>query len=90
MTPFNAACCWPSSPWARTRASGLATGEHGEREAALRHVRRDFITIDNLRTAVTKLVNATFAARDTAWWGRGTACASDYVDTHCASIVGFA
>jgi hypothetical protein len=55
----------------------VATGEHGESEAALRHVRRHFITVDNLRAAVTKLVNATFAARDTAWWGRGNACASD-------------
>ncbi|MFJ1930471.1 MULTISPECIES: Tn3 family transposase [unclassified Streptomyces] len=55
----------------------VATGEHGETEAALRHVRRHFITVDNLRAAVTKLVNATFAARDTEWWGRGTACASD-------------
>ncbi|WP_078896103.1 Tn3 family transposase [Streptomyces sp. NRRL S-495] len=43
----------------------------------MRHVRRHFITVDNLRAAVTRLVNATFAARDTAWWGRGTACASD-------------
>ncbi|MFI5690006.1 transposase [Streptomyces sp. NPDC051636] len=55
----------------------VATGEHGESEAALRHVRRHFITVDNLRSAVRKLVNATFAARDTAWWGTGTACASD-------------
>ncbi|SHI57768.1 Tn3 family transposase [Streptomyces sp. 3214.6] len=55
----------------------VATGEHGETEAALRHVRRHFITVDNLRAAVTRLVNATFAARDTAWWGQGTACASD-------------
>ncbi|MER7694706.1 Tn3 family transposase [Streptomyces sp. NPDC097610] len=55
----------------------VATGEHPETEAALRHVRRHFITVDNLRAAVTNLVNATFAARDTAWWGRGTAFASD-------------
>ncbi|WP_234375870.1 transposase [Streptomyces sp. CB01373] len=55
----------------------VATGEHGETAAALRHVRRHFVTVDNLRAAVTRLVNATFAARDTAWWGRGTACASD-------------
>nr|WP_237529067.1 transposase [Streptomyces sp. SID5469] len=46
-------------------------------KAALRHVRRYFITVDNLRAAVRKLVNATFAARDAAWWGQGTACASD-------------
>ena len=55
----------------------VATGEHGETEAALRHVRRHFITVDNLRAAVTKLVNGTFAARDAAWWGQGTSCASD-------------
>jgi Tn3 transposase DDE domain/Domain of unknown function (DUF4158) len=55
----------------------VATGEHGESEAALRHVRRHFITRDNLRRAITKLVNATFAARDPHWWGIGTACASD-------------
>lgn len=55
----------------------VATGEHAETEAALRHVRRHFITRDNLRRAITKLVNATFEARDPAWWGSGTACASD-------------
>ncbi|MFC8957520.1 Tn3 family transposase [Streptomyces sp. NPDC057101] len=55
----------------------MATGERGEAEAALRHVRRHFITVDNLRAAVTRLVNGTFAARDAAWWGQGTACASD-------------
>ncbi|MCX4625297.1 transposase [Streptomyces sp. NBC_01443] len=55
----------------------VATGEHGESEAVLRHVRRHFITVDNLRAAVTRLVNGTFAAGDTEWWGRGTACASD-------------
>ena len=55
----------------------VATGEHGESEAALRHVRRHFITRDNLRRAIAKLVNATLAARDPAWWGTGSACASD-------------
>lgn len=55
----------------------VATGEHGESEAALRHVRRHFITRDNLRRATATLVNATFAARDPHWWGTGTACASD-------------
>ena len=55
----------------------VATGEHGESEAALRHVRRHFITRDNLRRAIAKLVNATFDARDPAWWGTGTTCASD-------------
>lgn len=55
----------------------VSTGEHSESEAALRHVRRHFITRDNLRRAIAKLVNATFDARDPAWWGSGTACASD-------------
>jgi hypothetical protein len=55
----------------------VSTGEHGESEAALRHVRRHYITRDNLRRAIAKLVNATFEARDPAWWGTGTACASD-------------
>ena len=53
------------------------TGEHGETEAALRHVRRHFITRDNLRRAVSKVINATFEARDPNWWGTRTACASD-------------
>nr|WP_228717521.1 Tn3 family transposase [Allosaccharopolyspora coralli] len=55
----------------------VATGEHEETERELRHVRRHFITRDNLRAAVAKLVNATFDARDPQWWGQGTACASD-------------
>lgn len=59
----------------------VSTGEHGanhgETEAQLRHVRRHFITRDNLRRAIAKLVNATFEARDPNWWGSGTACASD-------------
>ena len=53
------------------------TGEHDETEATLRHVRRHFVTRDNMRRAIVKLVNATFADRDPRWWGKGTACASD-------------
>ncbi len=55
----------------------VSTGEDGESEAQLRHIRRHFITRDNLRRAIAKLVNATFEARDPSWWGAGTACASD-------------
>lgn len=55
----------------------VATGEHGESEAALRHVRRHFITTDNLRRAIVRLVNETFETRDPTWWGTGTATASD-------------
>jgi TnpA family transposase len=55
----------------------IAAGEHGESEAALRHVRRLFITAEGLCRAVARLVNATLAVRDTDLWGTGTACASD-------------
>lgn len=53
------------------------TGKHGESEATLRRVRHLFVNRANLRAALVKLVNATFAARDEMWWGTGTACASD-------------
>jgi hypothetical protein len=49
----------------------------GDTEAALRRVRRLWVNRENLRRAVTRLVNATLATRDTGWWGEGTACASD-------------
>ncbi|GGZ42887.1 hypothetical protein GCM10010365_74550 [Streptomyces poonensis] len=53
------------------------TGKHGESEAVLRRVRHLFVNRTNRRAALVRLVNATFAARDAAWWGEGTACASD-------------
>lgn len=40
----------------------------------MRHL---FVNRTNLRAALVRLVNATFAARDAAWWGEGTACTSD-------------
>jgi TnpA family transposase len=49
----------------------------GDSEATLRRVRRLWVNRDNLRAAVSRLVNATLAARDRTWWGEGTACASD-------------
>ena len=52
-------------------------GGHGENEAALRATRYLFVNRDNLRNAVATLVNATLRMRDPAWWGGGTACASD-------------
>jgi TnpA family transposase len=55
----------------------VSTGEHGETETALRYVRRHYVTRDNLRRAITRVVNATFDARDPRWWGTGTSCASD-------------
>jgi len=55
----------------------IATGEHGESEAALRRVRWLYVNRDNVRQAIIRVVNATFAVRDRALWGEGTACASD-------------
>jgi TnpA family transposase len=49
----------------------------GDTEAALRRTRRLWVNRENLRRAVTRLVNSTLATRDTGWWGEGTACASD-------------
>jgi TnpA family transposase len=62
-------------------ADGLAasgrSGLTGDTEAALRRVRASHVTRDNLRAAIRALVNSTLAMRDPAWWGDGTACASD-------------
>jgi TnpA family transposase len=55
----------------------VSSGEHGETETALRYVRRHYVTRDNLHRAITRVVNATFDARDPRWWGTGTSCASD-------------
>jgi TnpA family transposase len=56
----------------------IAAGEHGERFEDLRYVRRRFITRDNLRAAMARLVNAIFEARNPQVWGEGTTtCASD-------------
>ena len=40
------------------------TGEHGVGEAELRHVRATYVTRENLRAAITTVVNATLEARD--------------------------
>ena len=54
-----------------------ASGEHAEDESALRRIRASHITRDNLRRAIARVVNATFAERDPSWWGQATATASD-------------
>ena len=53
----------------------IASGNHGhgETEAALRHVRRLYLNGDNLRRAIVRVANATFAERDRDLWGEGTA-----------------
>ena len=59
-------------------ADGLAgSGEAADTEAALRRARWTYVNRDSLRRAIVRVVNATFAVRDTGLWGEGTACASD-------------
>jgi hypothetical protein len=53
------------------------TGEHGVGEAELRHVRATYVTRENLRAAITTVVNATLEVRDPQWWGEATSTASD-------------
>ncbi|MET7300675.1 Tn3 family transposase [Embleya sp. NPDC005575] len=55
----------------------VATGKHGESEEVQRRIRHLFVNRANMRAALIKLVNSTFAARDEGWWGVGTACPSD-------------
>ena len=59
-------------------ADGAASaGSQADSEAALRRARRLFISRDNLRDAIRRVVNETLAARDNSLWGEGTSCASD-------------
>ena len=60
-----------------TGIARVAGGDSGETDAALRHVRRLYVSRDNLRRAIARVVDATLAARDPSLWGEGTACASD-------------
>jgi TnpA family transposase len=56
----------------------VAAGEHDETYADLLYVRRRFITKEQLRAAITKVVNAIFRVRLASIWGEGTTtCASD-------------
>lgn len=78
----GAGCSWCCSRWARTWASSGSRSPTSMARArlscaVLRRVRHLFVNRTNLRAALVRLVNATFAARDQAWWSEGTACASD-------------
>ena len=56
----------------------VLTDEHATTYKELRYVRERFIRKDALREAIARVVNATFAVRQTAIWGHGsTTCASD-------------
>lgn len=56
----------------------VSAGDHGENYKDLLYVRRKFIHKDNLRNAISEVVNAIFKVRMQEIWGEGTtACASD-------------
>lgn len=56
----------------------VLTDEHATTYKELRYVRERFVRKDALRDAIARVVNATFAVRQTAIWGNGsTTCASD-------------
>ena len=61
----------------RVADGAAAVGSDADTEAVLRRVRRLFVNRDNLRAAIRRVVNETFAARDASLWGEGTSCASD-------------
>ena len=56
----------------------VLTGEEGTTDKELRYVRERFIRKDGLCEAIAKVINATFAAKQTTIWGESsTTCASD-------------
>ena len=56
----------------------VSAGDHGESYRDLLYVRRRFLSKDQIRAAIARVVNAIFEARHTHIWGEGTtACASD-------------
>ena len=56
----------------------MSAGEHGVTYKDLLYVRRRYITREQLRHAITCVVNAIFRIRQPHIWGKGTtACASD-------------
>jgi len=56
----------------------VAAAEHGEGHQDLRYVCRRFITCENTRAAIARVVNAILDARLPHLWGEGTtACAAD-------------
>lgn len=56
----------------------ISAGNHGENYSNLLYIRRKFIHKDNLRNAISKVVNEILAIRNPEIWGEGTTtCASD-------------
>ncbi|MGB0093681.1 MAG: transposase, partial [Solirubrobacteraceae bacterium] len=59
------------------RIADAIDGHPADTEAALRRFRKIYFNRENLRRAITSVVNKTLAIRDATIWGAGTACASD-------------
>lgn len=56
----------------------ISAGTHGESYKDLLYIKKKFINKDNLRIAISSVVNAIFKARNQDIWGEGTTtCASD-------------
>jgi len=56
----------------------VIAGNHGEKYKDLLYIRKKFVNKDNLRNAISSLVNAIFQTRRENIWGGGTTtCASD-------------
>lgn len=56
----------------------VSAGNHGETHQDLLYMRRKFINKDNLRNAISSIVNSILASRVQEIWGEGTTtCASD-------------
>ncbi|MCL2321000.1 MAG: Tn3 family transposase, partial [Oscillospiraceae bacterium] len=56
----------------------ISAGTHGESYQDLLYIKQKFINKDNLRIAISSVVNAIFKARNQDIWGEGTTtCASD-------------
>lgn len=56
----------------------ISAGNHGESYKDLLYIRKKFINKDNLRNAISTVVNAILKSRVKAIWGEGTTtCASD-------------
>jgi len=55
----------------------ISAGDHGETEGDLTYVLKRFLSKDQLRRAISLLVNATLEVKLASIWGEGTSCASD-------------
>ncbi|WP_412850214.1 Tn3 family transposase [Brevibacillus invocatus] len=69
----------------------MSAGEHGESYKDLLYVRRKFIHKDNLRNAISEVVNAIFRVRMQEIWGNTTSsCAFwyDFLARHMLSDCG--